>query len=87
MVKSDEAIAQARHLVEAVEHSYSDKLVTTMLKLEVLSMEKEPQPVEYYDGKRACFIFICIVSANPSSCDSHDSHHHADPFELQDVCC
>lgn len=66
MTKTADAMEKARHIVAVIDHSYSDKLITTLLRLEVLATEQEPSPTAYFDGKS---MFRCLlVQADRHSC-------------------
>jgi hypothetical protein len=48
MLKTPEAVDKAKHIVGIIDHSYSDKLIGTLLKLEVLSNEQSPNAADYF---------------------------------------
>jgi hypothetical protein len=50
MLKTPETVEKAKHIVGIIDHSYSDKLIAALLKLEVLSNEESPNAADYFGG-------------------------------------
>lgn len=51
-IQTPESLDKARNLISLVDHDYSDKVVSTLLRLEVFAHEQAPVPGEYFEGER-----------------------------------
>ena len=77
-----EAIGRAWHLVKLMDTDYCDKMVVSLLKIELLSIAEHVDEAEYYNGKR--MIDIDIFTDQRSS-RSNDSNHRTQRHHLQDT--
>ena len=50
-LKTSDAITKAKQLLGVLDQSFPDKLVTALLRLEVVGIEREPDPAAYFEGK------------------------------------
>lgn len=69
-----EATDKAWHLVKLMEADYGDKMVVSLLKIELLSVAEHVDEAEYYGGKATAEVEAC---ADQDSAISHDSDDRA----------
>lgn len=83
MIRKPEATAKAKELIRIIEQSYSDKLISTVLRLEVLAVQQDPQAADYFDGR----LIVQRYSryAHVPSDIKNDSKRHAHARQFQDV--
>lgn len=53
-LKTDVTIERGRRLVADLDRSHADKLISSLLKLEILSADERVDAGEYYDGMVIC---------------------------------
>jgi hypothetical protein len=76
-----EATDKAWQLVKLMEADYGDKLVVSLLKMELLSAAEHVDAAEYYSGKSITDVEICT---DPDSTFSHDPDDRAQRNQLQE---
>jgi hypothetical protein len=75
------ATDKAWHLVKLMEADYGDKMVVSLLKVELISTAENVDEAEYYGGKSITDIEICT---DKDSSLSHDPDDRAQRHQLQD---
>lgn len=73
-LETADATDKAWHLVKLMEADYGDKMVVSLLKIELLSAAEHIDEADYYSGKATTNVETC---ADQDSALSHDSDDRA----------